>query len=1374
MKRQVEFFFAQAWRIFVFISIFSFISFNAFCSSKVPATEDSKARMLADCEPGHSSAEMNINNVRYTLNMSGSIWWDTFSSARYEIPVGSGCNSLTAGSFWIGGKDAANQIKVAAMTYGQSGNDFWPGPITVEGGDIASVSQDVCNEYDRFFEITRLEVSEFREWWACTQNPNCDVEDEFPTYVIPQIILNWPAHGPLGGYAYNLAPWWDNDGDGNYNPLQGDFPYFEFTEQGISNDPLCKRPRGQQQRLFGDKSIWWVFNDKGGEHTETGGEAIGLEVRAQSFAFSTGDAVNDMSFYNYCIINRSPNALNDTYVGFWTEACIGNSQDDYIGCDVQRGLGYCYNGDDNDESSYGVNSYGEQPPAVGIDFFEGPYQDPDELDNSTSYDTINNQLVLNCSKGDILNGNINGLNFQDNCIDNERWGMTRFMSYNCCGSPAMDHPSEATDYYNYLRAYWLDNTSLCYGGIGHGIGGGDINTPTQFIFPGSPTTDPCGWGSEGAPQLGWSEESIGAATGTNVFIISSGPFTMEAGEVNDITMGVVWARAASGGAWASVEALKSADDMAQQLFENCFRVIEGPDAPELEIIELDSSLIFHIYNTPNSNNYLESYMMLDPYLICPDTTVMCSQYYKFQGYQVFQLKNQNLTIADRYDESLVKQAFQCDVKDNISKVINFNWSDEHKADIPVIEVEGNNNGITRSFVIDKDLFTENSDNLVNNREYYFTVIAYGYNHSLLYNQEDVSTLNAQKKPYLAGENNIKIYKATPHSNNPQNGGTILNTSYGFQPAITMHEGHGNSNNIIELSDESIAEIMSGYPWKIDDRTYKSGNGPVTVKVIDPLNVYEDTYTLKLKDVSVNSYGVGGTNSAELTNDYYIPFNYTLYLSNGDSVSNDYGVLYGSENEQLFTDYGISISVSQNNFAGAKSRNDYQNGFLAAEMEFSDPTKPWLDFIKDGEKFDAENWIRVGKYRNGDLGNCADMSYDDLIVFDQNQYFENILGGSWAHYRFVNSGQNGISLGGARNFQNIIKFEPLSSVDLVITSDKSKWTKCCVVEMRDNEWEVDEDCPLLMKEVVPWVNNLSRGNAKKFALRSDPSVDKEGNVIPGDTTHGMSWFPGYAIDLRTGRRLNIVFGEDSWLVGDNGSDMMWNPSSGLYSNSGPVFGGKHVIYIMGDNQNYANSAFNAPKYDSCRFMYDNLRKYEISGIATTSLNRAWASAMWCAIPILNPEFEFLETDVKIKLRVSGPYHKGMNEFAVAEPENDNFPMFSFSTIGLKAELNDSEILSDAIDKINIVPNPYYWGNQYGQLNYDGYVRLINLPDVCIISIYSSSGGLVNRFNKNDSNNFYQWDMKDSYGKSIANGVYIIHIEIPGVGEKVIKWFGSTRV
>lgn len=37
----------------------------------------------------------------------------------------------------------------------------------------------------------------------------------------------------------------------------------------------------------------------------------------------------------------------------------------------------------------------------------------------------------------------------------------------------------------------------------------------------------------------------------------------------------------------------------------------------------------------------------------------------------------------------------------------------------------------------------------------------------------------------------------------------------------------------------------------------------------------------------------------------------------------------------------------------------------------------------------------------------------------------------------------------------------------------------------------------------------------------------------------------------------------------------------------------------------------------------------------------------------------------------------------------------------------------------------------------------------------------------------WDLKNINGVPIAGGLYIVHVDVPDVGEKVIKWFGALR-
>jgi hypothetical protein len=1118
-------------------------------------------------------------------------------------------------------------------------------------------------------------------------------------------------------------------------------------------------------KLFGDYTLWWVYNDRGNIHTETDGDPIGMEFRGQAFAFTTNDELNDMTFYNYNIINRSTYTLYNTYFGVWTDADLGGATDDYTGCDVQRGLGYMYNGDEFDDDANGNLGYGDQPPAIGIDFFEGPYQDNDGIDNVTSYDTINGVKVLNCQKGDILNGNINGLNFQDGTVDNERWGMRRFLYFNNSGqgsNPATTDPATASDHYNYLTGFWKDNSALCYGGTGHVSGGADASVPTDFMFPGNPTTDPCGWGQGGSPMPDWSEETEENPADDRRFVQSAGPFVLRPGAVNDITVGAVYARAPSGGAWASVEAVRKADDKAQILFENCFRVLNGPDAPELNIIEMDKKLIFHIYNKPTSNNYLEAYVEKDPSIVCTSDIDPCDEYYRFQGYQVFQVKDKSVSISDRYNNNLVRLAYQCDIKDGIEQIVNYTWSDELGANIPVEEVNGLNEGVSHTFVLENDLFATGDSRLVNHREYYYIALAYGYNNSLLYNQQIQETFNGQKKPYLAGRNNIKRREAIPHINDPEDDGTIIQGDYGYGPEITQIEGHGNVNNELELTQESIDEIMSGYPWKVQNPVYENGKGPLNVKIIDPLNVPEDSYTLQLVDPEAWSYGWIKEGA-----DWFV------FNSKNDTIWSEAALSFVPY-EQIFPDWGIAIDVYQTDWALNKNKNDLNNGYISSSFEYSDDSKPWLYFLPDGDGNDAFNWIRSGTFENkaGELEGGADPSYNDFIGYDENENFEKILGGTWAPFVLASKFMYGPAENSGSSYArpNIHKYYPISSVDIVITDDRSKWTRCCVIEMCENEWTVDEDgYPV---EESPKVNYRSEGNALRFSLRKSPSVDKDGNVMEGDTTHGMSWFPGYAIDVRTGERLNIMFGEDSWLVGENGRDMMWNPSSGIYENTGPTFGGKHYIYIMGHNQNFQNSAFQAPLYDSCKWLYGRLLDFEENG-STLALRQAWASAMWTAIPLANSEFDLLASDVTIKLRVATPLQQAIGDYALEEPVNDNNPMYTFSTGDVKTITADIDQAVSALDLINVVPNPYYGHSWYETNQLDNYVRITNLPRKCTISIYNVGGTLVRRFEKDSDQTFVDWDLKNSYNITVASGLYIMHFDVPGVGEKVVKWFGALR-
>ena len=254
-----------------------------------------RAQTAAGCTPSSSFEWLDINNVRTRINAGGDMWWDLPSGtgSKYFIPANGSATSLFAGSLWIAGVDVNNQLKCAALRFRQVGNDYYTGPLTVDGK--ASITPETCAKWDKIFKITRAEVDEFLS--------HCDPVTHAleQGYQMPSIIKNWPAtraDDDPEGIAYYLAPFYDADGDGEYVPENGDYPYYD-----ISNE-LChtKIPTMEEEKygtmhgsiladqvLKGDQTLWWIFNDKGAAHTESGGQAIGIEVRAQAFAFATND-----------------------------------------------------------------------------------------------------------------------------------------------------------------------------------------------------------------------------------------------------------------------------------------------------------------------------------------------------------------------------------------------------------------------------------------------------------------------------------------------------------------------------------------------------------------------------------------------------------------------------------------------------------------------------------------------------------------------------------------------------------------------------------------------------------------------------------------------------------------------------------------------------------------------------------------------------------------------------------------------------------------------------------------------------------------------------------------------------------------------------
>jgi hypothetical protein len=338
---------------------------------------------------------------------------------------------------------------------------------------------------------------------------------------------------------------------------------------------------------------------------------------------------------------------------------------------------------------------------------------------------------------------------------------------------------------------------------------------------------------------------------------------------------------------------------------------------------------------------------------------------------------------------------------------------------------------------------------------------------------------------------------------------------------------------------------------------------------------------------------------------------------------------------------------------------------------------------------------------------------------------------------------------------------LPSVNIVLTPDQSKWTRCPVIELGRN-------------------TALNVGGAAAGAMRKSQSVDKSGN--PDGTGTGMGWFPGYAVDLESGARLYLAFGENSFLGGENGADMIWNPTDRLVSNVGtPLMGGVHAIYVFSYNQKSTNgfsNGFDFPAYKpaigstlNSESNTDNFLRnkwLEVETNSTSAKRELYGSLSWVAYPMLEQNQTLLSTDVTIKLRINKEYKN-----FVGSGENGGRPMYSWSMDEIATELGVSNALEEALDMINVVPNPYYAFSEYERSRLDTRVKITNLPEKCTVSIYTTSGKLVRTFKKDSEVTSLDWDLTNNKAIPVAGDVYLIYVEVPGVGTKVLKFFGGMR-
>ncbi len=230
--------------------------------------------------------------------------------------------------------------------------------------------------------------------------------------------------------------------------------------------------------------------------------------------------------------------------------------------------------------------------------------------------------------------------------------------------------------------------------------------------------------------------------------------------------------------------------------------------------------------------------------------------------------------------------------------------------------------------------------------------------------------------------------------------------------------------------------------------------------------------------------------------------------------------------------------------------------------------------------------------------------------------------------------------------------------------------------------------------------------------------------------GMGYLPFSAWDMTdpaNPRQINVCFLETAdegnvnarWDLGG------WDPATQTYMD--PATGGREYTFIM------------ASDYAPDGGVYDD----DNWGVASDVVYALWVTQ--------RPGYSYLEGDFTFDI--------------IANIPTTTTDVWEFTPAG--SETGD-KVTKLNLNKINVVPNPY-WGFNSAETTPSGrIIRFTNLPgSKTTIRIFDLAGSLVRLIDHNDGTAYAEWDVRNSADVPVASGIYLVHVEVEGVGEKILK-------
>ncbi|MBU2493872.1 MAG: hypothetical protein KJ571_14685 [Bacteroidetes bacterium] len=319
------------------------------------------------------------------------------------------------------------------------------------------------------------------------------------------------------------------------------------------------------------------------------------------------------------------------------------------------------------------------------------------------------------------------------------------------------------EYNGTLQIYNLMQGKLAFTGepyIAPPEAGGGV---TKFALSGDPIN-----------KTGWIDGML-HTPGDRRIMMNTGPFVMAAGDTQEVIYAQIAAGANKGiDNLSSVELLKlSAATIKNSWYAN--NIVTAPHFPKLTGTAFDKKIVLNWSPDVHSQNAIEDFT---------------NGIYKFEGYNVYQLPEINSSISD------YKLIATFDKINGVGKILGKSFSQKNNSIVTNITQNGNDTGLERFLLIDKDYIS--NDYLHNGSPYYYVVSSYNYNG---YNNSYLNTYEIYSQPI----------KVIPQTSNP---GIQYNSKTGdkIEPAHVR----GSASADVDIIIVNPAEV-NGHNYEISFR-----------------------------------------------------------------------------------------------------------------------------------------------------------------------------------------------------------------------------------------------------------------------------------------------------------------------------------------------------------------------------------------------------------------------------------------------------------------------------------------------------------------------------------------------------------------------------